>query len=333
MNLLESIKIGSIIGKYLGGKESKDELVQLKSWLTEDSKHQTLFNSLKEERNIGTTIEEFETYNKELAWKRSVERINALSLRKVLIMWKIAAVFFFLVGFSGILFYINQHRLDTYTTVSTNNGQYSKILLPDSSVVWLSSGTKLSYNTNFAIGNRDVRLSGQAFFQVARNEKIPFTVKCKELKVKVVGTKFDVSAYPDDANIDVVLKSGSVELLMDDDKTFKQMLKPGEMAEFNLERKKMSISKDVNYKLTSWKDGILIFKDDPMDEVLKKLERWYNINIEVNNGDINHLVFNATIVNENIEEIFDLIKYSCGINYKIIPSNNPEVPVKVILTK
>ncbi|MCL4482980.1 MAG: DUF4974 domain-containing protein [Bacteroidetes bacterium] len=339
MNLLKSIKTGSLIGKYLSGKESKEEMVQLKNWLNEDSSHQKLFNTLKEEKNIASSIEEFETYNKEVAWKRYLERMDTLSLRKILFRWKFAAVFFFLIGCAGILAYINKERNtplasnENYTAISTNNGQNSKIILPDSSVVWINSGTTLKYNTNFAVSNRSIKLNGQAFFQIARNEKMPLTVTCNDLKVRVLGTKFDVSAYPEDKNISVVLESGSIELLHVKDQSFKQMLKPGEKAEFNTESRELSVSKVDSYNYTSWKDGLLIFKNEPMSDAFKKLERWYNIDIEVKNNKVNQLVFNATIVNESIEEILDLMKYSCAINYKIIPSQNPEVPVKVIISK
>ena len=337
MNLFKSINTGSLIGKYLTGKESAVEADQLHTWLKESAENQKLFNALKEEKNIATSIEEFETHNKELAWEKYKNRVATLSFRKIMLRWQIAAAFFFLIGCSGILAYLNESRIsgdnnENYTTVTTANGQSSKIILPDSSVVWINSGTSLSYNTNFATKKRDIRLVGQAFFQIAHNEREPLTVTCNKLKVKVLGTKFDVSAYPNDNMITVVLESGKVKLLHANDKSFAYTLKPGERAEFNTEQDQLSISDVSSNKYTSWKDGFLIFKNDQMKEVLKRLERWYNINIEVKDDKINQLIFNATIENESVEEIFELIKYSCAINYKIIPSKNPEVPVKIIIT-
>ncbi|HBL74188.1 MAG: hypothetical protein A2W90_17705 [Bacteroidetes bacterium GWF2_42_66] len=336
-NIHESIRAGSLIGKYLTGKESAKEKAQLKDWLNEDARHQQLFNTLKKNGNIADAMEEFGVHDKEQAWKRYTERLAALSLRKMLFRWKVAAVFFFLVACTGILAYINSgwNSLpgnESYTTVSTNNGQNSRIILPDSSVVWVNSGTTLSYNTNFAAKNRHIRLSGQAFFKVARNEEMPLTVTCNDLQVKVLGTEFDVSAYPEDQNISVVLESGSVKLLHANDKSFGYTLSPGEKAEFNVARGNLSVNKVNSYNYTSWKDGILIFEDAPMRDVIEKLERWYDINIEVKNENVYKLVFNATIVNESMGDIFDLIKFSCAVNYKIIPSDKPEVPVQVILS-
>jgi ferric-dicitrate binding protein FerR (iron transport regulator) len=340
MNLFEAIKTGTRIGKYITGKESREESGQLQAWLKEDPVHQKLFEQIKNEKKIAEAVTEFDARDKEYAWKRYLEQVTALSLQKVLFRWKIAAVFFFVVGCAGILAYFsvksNLPVLDSseklYTTVSTNAGQNSKIVLPDSSVIWLNSGTTLSYNTDFSLNNREIRLQGQAFFQIARNEKVPLFVAINGFKIKVLGTKFDVSAYPEDPKIDVVLESGSVELLHEQDQSFDHILKPGEKAEFDLKTKNVSISPVNVYKYTSWKDGVLIFENAPMDEVLEKLERWYNIRIEVKDQKIYGLVFNATIINENVDEIFDLIRYTCSVNYQIIPSKNPEFPVKVILT-
>jgi len=338
MNLFESIKTGSLIGKYLTGKETEAELVQLRSWIKESAENQKKFLSIKNEKSIASEIEVYEKHDKDIAWKNYMDRIAMMSIRKVLIWWKVAAVFFFLVGCGGVIAFMTQRTGTTleaneaYTTVSTINGQNSKIILPDSSVVWINSGTTLSYNSNFAAKQRDIRLIGQAFFQVARNEKMPLTVTCNDLKVKVLGTRFDVCAYPNDNQISVILESGKVELLRDNIKSFGYTMISGEMAKFNISRKELSISKVNSNRLTSWKDGILYFKNDQMGDVFSKLERWYNITIEVKDPEVNKLIFNATIVNESVEEIFELIRFTCGVNYKIIPSKDPAVPVKVVVS-
>lgn len=338
MNLNESIKTGNLIGKYLTGKESEKESAQLRDWLNESNDNKNLFDSLKEKQNIAGALEEYDAHNSEMAWKRYLDRIGELKLRKLLIRWKVAAIFFFVIGCGGILTMLNrgadfrQSSEELYTTVSTQNGQNSKIVLPDSTVVWINSGTTLSYNSNFATSKRDIRLTGQAYFEVSRNENMPLTVSCNELRIKVLGTRFDVSAYSDDDRINVVLESGKVELLRDNDTSFGYTMKPGEKVEFNTGRKEMAVSTIDLAKFTSWRNGVLIFKNDPMDMVLKKLERWYNIQIEVKDPKVNQLIFNATIVNESIDEIFELIRFTCGVNYKIIPSKNPEVPVKVVIS-
>lgn len=338
MSPSKQIHIGSLIGKYLTGKESKSESSELKAWLEDSPKNRKLFDELKNDDNIGLAIDELEIHNKELAWEKYKDRISALSLKRIMFVWKVAAVFFFLVSCSGVMVMLiknNKARTilnETYTTISTTNGQKSKIILPDSSVVWINSGTKLSYNSNFSAFKREIKLQGQAYFQVTKNLNMPLTVFCNNLEVKVLGTTFDLNAYNDNNQIFVVLEYGRIELINALDKTLIYSMKPGEKAEFDTEYKKLSV-RNVNRKeYAIWKDGLLVFKNEKMDLVFKELERWYNIHIEVKDERVKNLVFNATIVNENVEEIFELIRFSCGIKYKIIPSKNPDIPVKVIIS-
>lgn len=332
-----TIEIGELIGKYLANKESEEELEQLKAWLKANPANQQLFDSIKTEKSICDSIEDFEKYQAENAWSNISTKIVAVSLRQNLLRWKIAAIFFFIVGLGSLVGYIvsgynpNRSLSETYTTISTKYGQNSKIVLPDSSVVWINSGSELSYNNSFALSNRKLKLKGQAFFQVTKNKNMPFVVESKYLNVKVLGTRFDISAYPEDKNVEVVLEKGKVEISNNKVGLKNSDLKPGEKAEFNITSEKLKINKIDSHIYSSWKEGILIFRDERMSEVIKKLERWYNISIEVKDDRINKLTFNGTIVNEGIEEFFNLVRYSCTVNYTIIPSKDPVIPVKVIL--
>ncbi len=337
-NLFESLKIGSIIGKYITGRESKTELQQMNTWLNEDSKHQKLVDELKQKQNIANAVDEFDSIDKDLAWKKYLDRIAALSMKRVLFKWKIAATLLLLFAIAGILSNYwnpkskNSEFKQLYTTVLTKKGQTSKIVLPDSSIVWLNSSTALTYSNNFSIKNRDIILEGEAYFKVRRNEKIPLIVNCNDFKINVLGTEFNVNAYPKNSKISVVLDKGSIKLTHNEDKFLNLLLKPGEKAQYDNDQNQLLVSTVESYKYTSWKDGILIFKDDPMMEVLEKLEHWYGIDIEVRNNEVYDLIFNATIRDENMEDIFELMKFSCSINYTINYSHTPEIPTKIIIT-
>ena len=245
-----------------------------------------------------------------------------------------AAVLAVIIGIS-VLFYLNNKSSksysDFYTSVITENGQRSKVVLPDSSIVWLNSGTTLSYN--YSLDDvRSVILSGQGFFQVTRNENKPFVVQCGEISVKVLGTKFDVKAYPVNDKISVVLESGSVELkhsqcLLD------YVLKPGEKADYNIKEKSVKVCDADVKKFTSWKEGKLIFKNDPMKLVIEELERWYNIKVEVKDQEVYNSIFTGTVINEGYPQIFKLIEYSCRVHCEIVNNLNPEEIPKIILTK
>ena len=245
---------------------------------------------------------------------------------------KYAAIFIVLVGFT-IFWYLNKHQQYgvgeelKYTSVVAEKGQISKIILPDSSIVWLNSGTTLSYNSGYSVNNRDLFLSGQAYLHVKKDQNNPLVVACSDLKVKVLGTKFDVSAYPGDDKINVVLESGSVELLQTGNNKFKYMLKPGEMAQYNARLKKVTIKNVETMDFTNWKVGYLIFKDTPMSDVIERLERKFDIEVAVKNQEVYKSIFNASFKDENLREILDYIEYSCPVKYKLRKGDNVNKPI------
>ena len=243
----------------------------------------------------------------------------------------IAVIIGFVVIFTSNNRFVKQLYSNQYTSIITENGQRSKVVLPDSSIVWLNSGTTLSYNYS-SEDTRSVILNGQGFFQVTRNENKPFVVQCGEIRVKVLGTKFDVNAYPGNEKISVVLESGSV--LLDHSRCeLNYELKPGEQADYDINAGEIKIHNTDIEKYTSWKDGKLIFRNDPMRLVVEKLERWYNIEIDVKDTEVYNSIFTATVINEGYPQIFRLIEYSCPVHCEIVNNLHPEDIPKIIITK
>ncbi|MFV0591715.1 MAG: FecR family protein [Draconibacterium sp.] len=248
---------------------------------------------------------------------------------------KYAAIVVILIGLPVLLFFSKDMLFSEtaselkYTSVVADAGQISKIILPDSSVVWLNSGTSLSYNNEFSLNNRDLYLKGQAYLQVTKNKNLPLIVSCNDLKVKVLGTHFDVNAYPESKNTEVILESGSVELLQEGNDAFSYRLRPGEKARYNKQLKEVQISKFEHPYSSHWREGYLIFSDTPMSEVIKKLERRFDVEIIVRNSEVDKSIFNAKFKDETLEEILNYIQYSCPIKYKIL--NNPDNKMQIEL--
>ena len=236
---------------------------------------------------------------------------------------KYAAILILFIGVSSALFFLGKQSTPghsntiRYTSIVADYGQISKVILPDGSTVWLNSGTKLTYNSDFSFTNRDLALSGQAFLKVQKNENIPLIVSSGDLKVKVHGTKFDVCAYPDEDKINVILESGCVELLHAKNKDFSYKLKPGEVAEYDHKSENVNINNADLKNYAEWKNGVLIFRDTPMDEVIKMLERKFNVDIIVDNPKVYKSLFNANFKNESLTEILDYIQFSCSVSYRI----------------
>lgn len=304
-------------------KDSKDEYNRLKN---------TWALLASEKQMPSYQVEElYLNFRQQLNSRKRSFKLNVYSYLKY------AAIFILAIGLSSLYFYYqNADQISRTsqlfdTSVLAENGQRSKIILPDSTVVWLNSGTKITYNNNFGYNNREIKLIGQAFFQVTKNKEIPLVVHCKELKVKVLGTMFDVNAYSNNETISVALQSGNVELFHSKNESFKYELVPGEMAQYDIHSAKVVI-KEVNVgRITAWTDGILYFNDSPMKEVLIQLERKYNIDIEVENPEIYKSVFTATIKNETLEEIFQSIGYSCSVSCRIVRGEKRDVKTKITI--
>ncbi len=339
-NLHKTLLLGQFIGKYLTNSESAKEKIILDSWLNENSENKELLKSINSNKKLIQEYETMDLFNKKMALERFKEKVLLNSKTRALFRWRIAASFIALVGMIGILYFLSSdypktnERSNLYTSVSTENGQRSKVVLPDSSIVWLNSGTTLSYSVDFSGQNRKVILNGQAFFHVTHKKNHPFSVQANGLIVKVLGTKFDVNSYSEEDEIAVVLESGKVELTLQESESFFYTMKPGERATFNLtDNTAMNLSLVDASVYSSWKDGKLIFRNSPMNVVLEKLRRWYNVDIQITDPEIYKSIFSGTIKNESYQEIFRLIGVASHVDCRIVHNYDKEVKPQIIISK
>lgn len=211
-----------------------------------------------------------------------------------------------------------------YNSLSIPNGKRFNITLSDGTTVYLNSGSSLTYPIQFLKNQiRKVSLTGEAYFEVAHDKKHLFVVNANKLDVKVYGTKFNISSYPEDETTDVVLVEGSVSLAQSrvsvshENEVF---LSPGYKATFNKEDKKI-MNEKVNTSLyTSWMSGNLVFRQESFENIIQKLERHYNVIIINNNEKLAKETFNATIETdrESIEQVFNYFKKVHQIKYSIV---------------
>jgi ferric-dicitrate binding protein FerR (iron transport regulator) len=194
-------------------------------------------------------------------------------------------------------------------------GTRTRFLLPDGTKGWLNSDTKLNYPLNFK-QNRHLNLSGEAYFEVTKNRDLPFVVTTSNLDIKVLGTIFSVSALLAENTTEVILEEGSVEI--DNPGTgLKAMLKPDQKFIFdNLNKENQTVSVNAQ-QYNAWKDGMLVFRNEPLAEVFKRLSRWYNVKITISDEQIKRYKYRATFQNEPIEEVIRLIAMTLPIEYKI----------------
>jgi len=199
-------------------------------------------------------------------------------------------------------------------------GSKTYLELPDGSKVWLNYGSRLKFPQKFTGQTRTVELQGECYFEVAHNEQKPFIVETGELEVLAKGTEFNLMAYPEDAVIETTLKSGKVILQRKtSDGNVQQIfeMEPNQHAKYLKEEKELTYSIENPDKYISWKDGILIFRDDPIDDIFKKLSRWYNVDIQVKGEELSKYTYTATFVDETLPQILDLLTIATPIKYTI----------------
>ncbi len=219
------------------------------------------------------------------------------------------------------------------------NGMATRVNLPDGTVVDLFPGSKLSFPVTFSGDIRKVHLTGEGFFSVVHNKKMPFIVEARGIEVRVLGTKFDVKADPDENYVETMLVEGSVRLEKDVNGKDVELktLKPGERAVYCLGNGKVKIFTETNIKkFTDWTNGTLVFDADPIDEVVKKLEKWYDVDIIVKDGKLKKYKFTGVFHGESIDEVLVLLKYSSDFRYKILKAKEENGKMgkrKIILTK
>lgn len=197
-----------------------------------------------------------------------------------------------------------------YNILKVPFGKRFEVTLSDGTHVNLNAGTSLKYPVNFIAGmDRKVYLNGEAFFDVAKDKKHPFIVNNNNLDIKVLGTKFNMSAYSDDVNIDIVLVEGSVSMIPTRTLIGEGIvLKPGFKGSFNNEQGNISLKKVNTSIYTTWIQGNIVFRDASFDDIAKKLERSYDVVIIINNKDLAKQTFNATIEADK-ETIDDVLFY------------------------
>lgn len=206
-------------------------------------------------------------------------------------------------------------------TLKTGAGMRSEFELPDGTNVFLNSNTTLSYPVVFNGGTRNVKLQGEAYFDVAKNVEKPFILNTGKIQVEVTGTEFKASNYSSEKLTEIVLVEGSVNLCQlnaSGERNVIQKMIPGERATLNQLNNSMYVDKVDVQKYIAWKDGKLLFRNDSMEEVVLRLNRWYNVDIELSGCDLGDYVYTATFVDESLIQVLDLLKISAPIDYKTV---------------
>lgn len=302
---MESKRFNSLIEKYFSGKTTSEENALLRSYMEEGdaarsfdefafSKWQDADTEMPEElkdrsrHNLLTGI----NTQKRLTFKKILKFSAAAACVAV------ALVTGFLAG-KG-----TEPEANVFECIAAN-GQKSTISLPDGTKVMLNSGSSLRYASDFNVKNRDIELNGEAYFEVARNEKIPLIVSAKQMRVEALGTKFNVRAYSSEPEIVTTLVEGCVkataggrEMIMKPAEEISYNVKSGEMKKYDAPNKN---------HLIPWRDNELFFNGNNLKEIGTILERMYNVNVIFEDETITKYTYTGLVRNSSLSNVLDLI--------------------------
>ncbi len=328
--------ISNIVQKYVLGTSTREELDQAVS-LLEDPYHNlvlrpTLYKlwSCDDLENVNVPIvDDFPELLNQIHHQIHLDRKSEkkTKVQKVLLnISKVAAVL--VVGIIlGVLAHTFTKTEPVYYTSIAPKGSISQMILPDSTMVYLNSGSELKYSIQENSKKREVFLKGEAWFNVCKNVEKKFVVHTSYYNVNVCGTKFNVKAYPGDNEITTTLEEGSVQISSTNNFRIqsKQILIPGEQLTYNISKNTIELKSVKTRFYTSWKENKLIFINMNLKELITLLERKYGVDIEVTDPTILKYHYDGTFKDETIIDVLEMLKQTLPITYII-----DEQKVKII---
>ena len=226
--------------------------------------------------------------------------------------------------------------------ITTRHGSKTKLLLPDSTQVWLNSGSKLVYKNNFGKTSREVELSGEAYFDVTHNAEKPFIIHTAKLDIKVLGTAFNVKCYPDDAKMETSLIRGSIEVTLKSSQSGKIILKPNEKLILNNIEKNnplvttqpaqvkqyaetlvaiehINVIEETTHEIaeTEWVQNKLVFNREKFGDLARQIERWYDVKIHFADAQLIENELTGTFENESVDEALKFLQLTTRFHYTI----------------
>ncbi|RQO75641.1 anti-sigma factor [Pedobacter sp. KBW06] len=198
-------------------------------------------------------------------------------------------------------------------TLYTARGEQYQMTLPDGTKVWLNAASSLKFSPTFLISNqRKVELSGEAYFEVTKNKKQPFIVKTKSQQITVLGTRFNISDYENESGVITTLIEGSIII---DSKYNTRQLEPGQQAALSDEI--LVVSQVDTETALGWKNGLFIFQDEPLQSIMRKLERWYDLQVEYDGVNLNEKFGGSISRYDHVSKVLKKLELAGGIHFKI----------------
>lgn len=313
--------IDLIIARFFGGNASPDEIVTLREWIEQSPENRKAFFAQQDLwEALLPSFEVTDSDTEKAEWKvlakAGIVPRGSGFIRKLVVLWSRIAAVVVLPLIAVIMYFIIVSPGSVPIrdiTLSTDYGCTSKATLPDGTIVWLNANSTLRYPQEMRADSRDVNLQGEAYFDVHADAAHPFIVHTPYISVMATGTEFNVNAYDRDAS--VTLAEGKVEIT---DAGKRISLQPGE--HLQLENGVQTVCKDVDLnKYCSWRKGVLIFEDEPITNICRRLEQIYHVKFDIDPA-ITGRTFRFILKGENLSEIMNLFQLTAPVT--CIAENN-----------
>lgn len=324
--------------KYMQGNCTEDEFEQFLMWIREGSLNNSSREVIMELWNkfeSDTIAFDQNRYNQMLDKihhqinvkqnsKHFIIQKSSSKTRILSLLTRVAAIL--LLPVLSLLIYTTSSKKEIYMEnlndleVEAPAGSRIHFKLSDGTNVWLNHGSKLKYPYKFNGKERNVSLTGEAYFEVAHNKDVPFIVQTNHLDVKATGTAFNVSAYSWDDLVNTTLVEGRVILYEKINNREIRVLHPDQCLKFNSQKRNYILESENTKKYVAWKNGQLVFKNDRITDVAEKLADWYNVEVEISNEKVKAFTFTATFTDETLSQTLDLLSLATQVSYKLTQS-------------
>ncbi|MBU2884742.1 FecR domain-containing protein [Gilvimarinus agarilyticus] len=320
-----------LISKYLKNELTNAEAQELKRWLEKDALNRKVFENIVSEWHL-SAADVSSAKDRVMQQVRQTAVVEPVQHRTTVRRWmsysvRIAAVLVLAAGLVFIWLTRTGIRQDdamivqqeiVYIEKEAAYGQKLTFELPDGSVVKLNAGSKLTYPKTFASKTREVSLTGEAFFDVARDEKKPFRISSNDVMVQVLGTSFNVRSYPEEENIAVAVKTGKVAVSSRVNQN-QVILKPAEMALYSADDQSLNkkIIDDNELSVFGWTDQNLVLEDANFDVILTTLSRWYGVEFDVAQLHGAQKQFTANFKNPSLTKVMESLSFAYEFDYEI----------------
>lgn len=317
--------IDDLIIRFLSGQTTEEEAASLLAWRREAAENESYFRQMEEvwfSSLSGDVEKQFTDKDADEAYRYFCRMTKAAKVYSMRNVWRyVAAVAVVLLMVFGA-YKTGETRLpfsDAAVRIEAPIGAKTKVTLPDGTKVCLNAGSYISYTSRFGMKTREVNVCGEAYFEVAHNEKVPFLVKSESMQVRVLGTKFDFRDYPSDKNAMVTLSEGKVNLVNLLTEGESLIMKPSDQVILDKVEGGLQRRKSVPQETIRWTENSLSFDEEPLRDVLNALERQYNVEIDLRTDSLDNLMFYGVFKTDEqtIGDVMEILSTTQKMKYHI----------------